>query len=157
MRLVIGVFLLLGSIPLRVYREFQTSNRIGLHAPGRKDMYEHHTEPLLGRMKFLIRVFWHLLAAVVTLISSLGVGVLGYHLTEHLSWIDALLNASMILGGMGPVDPIKTVAGKLFASFYSLFSGIVFLVVAGILVAPLAHRILHQMHLVREETDSSRP
>ena len=118
-------------------------------------MYEHHTAPLLGRMKFLIRVSWHVLAAAVTLISSLCVGVLGYHVTEHLSWIDALLNASMILGGMGPVDPIKTVAGKLFASFYSLFSGIVFLVVAGVLVAPVAHRFLHQMHLIRDRTDGS--
>ncbi len=118
-------------------------------------MYEHHTEPLLGRMKFLIRVLWHVLAAALTLVSSLGVGVLGYHSTEHLSWIDALLNASMILGGMGPVDPIKTVAGRFFASFYSLFSGIIFLVVAGVLVAPVVHRMMHQMHLVREETDGS--
>jgi len=120
-------------------------------------MYERHSEPLLGRIKFFTRVLWHVLAAAVTLISSLGVGVVGYHITEHLSWIDALLNASMILGGMGPVDPIRTVAGKLFASFYSLFSGIVFLVVAGVLVAPVAHRLLHQMHVIRKETDSSRP
>jgi len=148
--------LILGSIPLRVHGEVQTSNRIGLHAPGSEDMYEHHSEPLLGRLKFLTRVLWHVLAAAVTLILSLGVGVLGYHVTEHLSWIDALLNALMILGGMGPVDPIRTVAGKLFASFYSLFSGIVFLVVVGVLVASVVHRFLHQMHLVREEPGSSR-
>jgi hypothetical protein len=78
---------------------------------------------------------------------SLGLGVLGYHLTEGLSWLDSLLNASMILGGMGPVDVLHTPAGKLFASFYALFSGAVFLGMAGIVVAPIAHRLLHRLHL----------
>ena len=118
-------------------------------------MYEHRTEPILSRFKFFVRVLWHVIAAAITLIVSLCVGVVGYHITEKLSWIDALLNASMILGGMGPVDPIRTTAGKFFASFYSLFSGIVFLVTAGVIVAPVAHRFLHQMHVIREETDSS--
>jgi len=73
--------------------------------------------------------------------------VLGYHLTERLSWVDSILNASMILGGMGPVNTMDTVAGKLFASAYALFSGVAFLVTVGILVAPLAHRLLHRLHL----------
>jgi hypothetical protein len=75
------------------------------------------------------------------------IGILGYRELEGMAWIDAILNAAMILGGMGPVDPLKTDAGKLFASFYALFSGIVFLVVASLLVAPIFHRLLHHFHL----------
>ena len=82
---------------------------------------------------------------------SLGIGVLGYHVTEGLSWLDSLLNASMILGGMGPVDPIRTDAGKLFASFYALFSGMVLLVAVGVLIAPVFHRFLHRFHLEIDE------
>jgi len=76
---------------------------------------------------------------------------LGYHFLGGLSWIDALLNASMILGGMGPIDGSKQPQLKFFASFYALFSGIIFLVIAGILVAPIGHRFLHRLHL--EESD----
>ena len=78
---------------------------------------------------------------------SLTLGVCGYHFLAGLAWIDALLNASMILGGMGPVDPVKTTAGKLFASFYALFSGLVIIGVASLLLAPLIHRFLHEFHL----------
>jgi hypothetical protein len=77
----------------------------------------------------------------------LALGVVGYHFTAGFSWLDALLNASMILGGMGPVDTVKTTAGKLFASFYALFAGVLFLAAVGVLVAPLAHRMLHRLHL----------
>jgi hypothetical protein len=73
--------------------------------------------------------------------------VIGYHFFEKLPWLDALLNASMILGGMGPVNPIVTSSGKVFASIYALFSGLIFLVVAGLQVAPVVHRIIHRMHL----------
>jgi hypothetical protein len=73
--------------------------------------------------------------------------VLGYHFVARLSWIDSLLNASMILTGMGPVDPLQTVGAKLFASCYALFSGIVFITTAGILLGPLVHRLLHKFHL----------
>lgn len=78
---------------------------------------------------------------------SLGIGVAGYHWTEGFSLLDSLLNASMILGGMGPVDPLRTDAGKLFASCYSLFSGVIFLASVGIVIAPIAHRIMHRFHL----------
>jgi hypothetical protein len=93
-------------------------------------------------------------ASVALLIDagSLAVGVVGYHVFEGLSWIDALLNASMILGGMGPVNAIHTTAGKLFASFYAIYSGLIFLVVAGVLLAPVIHRFLHRFHL---ETENS--
>jgi hypothetical protein len=110
-------------------------------------MYEHHSKPLLPRKLFWRRVLGHASLALLVLSASLGVGVAGYRLTEGLSLIDSILNASMILGGMGPVDAIKTPGGKLFASFYSLFSGIVFLGVVGIILAPIAHRMLHKLHL----------
>lgn len=110
-------------------------------------MYEHRTEPLLPHRQFLRRLTLHVLAATGVVAGSLGLGILGYHVLAGLPWLDALLNASMILTGMGPVDVLHTEAGKLFASFYALFSGIVFLVTAGILVAPVAHRLLHRLHL----------
>ena len=77
--------------------------------------------------------------------------MLGYHALENLSWIDSFLNASMILGGMGPVNELKTEAGKLFAGLYALFSGIVFLVIAGIIFAPLVHRLLHRFHFEADD------
>jgi hypothetical protein len=88
-------------------------------------------------------------AAII--LGSLTVGVLGYHLLEGLPWLDALLNASMILGGMGPVDALRTDGGKLFASIYALYSGLVVLVAAGILLAPIAHRVMHRMHMDENE------
>jgi hypothetical protein len=84
---------------------------------------------------------------------SLGLGILGYHGLEGLSRLDALLNAAMILGGMGPVNELTTDAGKWFASFYALFSGVIFLVVAGILIAPVAHRLLHHLHLESDDQE----
>jgi hypothetical protein len=110
-------------------------------------MYEHRSQPLLPRSLFLRRLLGHGLLAFSLVLVSLGIGVVGYHLTEGLPWLDALLNASMILGGMGPVNELHTVGGKLFASAYALFSGMAFLATAGIVVAPLAHRLLHRLHL----------
>ena len=109
--------------------------------------YEHRSEPLLERPRFMRRLAGHGLLALGVVAGSLGLGVAGYHFLEGLSWLDSLLNASMILGGMGPVDRLHSAAGKMFASFYALFSGMVFLVAAGILIAPLAHRLLHRLHL----------
>lgn len=81
---------------------------------------------------------------------SLALGVAGYHYLEGLPWLDALLNASMILGGEGPVDRLHTVAGKVFASGYAIFSGVIFLVAVSFLIAPMAHRLLHRLHLDQE-------
>ncbi len=81
------------------------------------------------------------------------VGMAGYHWIAGLSWIDSLLNAAMILGGMGPVDEMTTVAAKIFASFYALFSGLVFVGAAGVLLSPLFHRLLHAFHLDAAEPD----
>jgi hypothetical protein len=77
---------------------------------------------------------------------SLFLGMLGYHALVKLPWMDAFLNASMLLGGMGPIDPPRTSAGKLFAGLYALFAGLVFLVGVGIVLAPVMHRILHRFH-----------
>jgi hypothetical protein len=114
-------------------------------------MYEHRTQPLLPRHLFLLRMLRHGLLALIIVLFSLGIGVVGYRATESMSWLDVLLDASMILGGMGPVSELHTVGGKLFASAYALFSGVAFLATVGILVALLAHRLFHHLHL--EESD----
>ena len=114
-------------------------------------MYEHRTEPLLPRRKFLRRLAMHGLAAGGVVAVSLSLGILGYHFLAGLPWIDVLLNASMILTGEGPVDPMRTATAKLFASFYALFSGVVFLAIWSILVVPVAHRLLHKLHLEGKE------
>lgn len=115
-------------------------------------MFEHRQQPLLSPGKFLIRQLIFLTAAIGIIAGSLLIGVFGYHFFESLPWIDALVNASMILGGMGPVNELKTEAGKLFASFYALYSGIIFLISVGIIMAPLYHRFLHRFHLETEDS-----
>ena len=110
-------------------------------------MYEHHKQPLAKQSVFMKRLAFNGIASLILLVFSLGIGMLGYHFLENLSWIDSLLNASMILGGMGPVAQLQTVAGKLFASFYALYSGMILLASVGILVTPIFHRFLHRFHL----------
>jgi len=110
-------------------------------------MYEHRSHPLLSRAKFARRVFRHLLLALLAIGVALGIGVIGYHCIGGLSWIDSVLNASMILGGMGPVDPLHSSAAKLFAAFYALFSGLAFIGIASLMLAPFAHRLLHTFHI----------
>jgi hypothetical protein len=114
-------------------------------------MYERRGQPLLDRRSFVRRLMRHMLLAVGVLLVALGIGILGYRLVAGLSWVDAVMNAAMILGGMGPVNPMPSTAGKLFAAAYALFSGVVFLVAAGVLVAPLLHRVLHHFHLEIDE------
>jgi hypothetical protein len=116
-------------------------------------MFEHRKEPLVSRPEFIKRMLRFGALAAGILSFSLGIGVLGYHFFEDLPWLDSLLNASMLLGGMGPVSPIQTVAGKWFASFYALFSGLIILVAAGVMVTPILHRILHHFHLEIEEKE----
>ena len=110
-------------------------------------MFEHRKQPLLTPREFLIRQLTFLLAALGIIAGSLVLGILGYHFTENLPWLDSLVNAAMILGGMGPVNELHTTAGKLFASFYALYSGIIFLVSVGVILAPLYHRFLHRFHV----------
>jgi hypothetical protein len=109
-------------------------------------MYEHHKEPVLPREQFLRRVSRHGGASALIILLSLGIGTAGYHVFGGLAWVDALLNASMILTGMGPVNMLTSDAAKLFASFYALYSGIVFLAATGVFFAPFLHRVLHRMH-----------
>ncbi|PYJ94576.1 MAG: hypothetical protein DME54_06980 [Verrucomicrobia bacterium] len=109
-------------------------------------MYERRKHPLLSRAEFRKRVGRHGLVALGVLLFGLGIGVLGYHFLAHLSWVDSLLNASMILAGMGPVDPLPTDAAKIFASCYALFSGLAFIGIVSVLLAPFVHRMLHRFH-----------
>ena len=108
---------------------------------------EHKTGDLLPRRAFWRRVFWYTLFANAFLAVSLGLGALGYHMIAGLAWVDALLNASMILTGMGPVDRLETDAAKLFATFYAIFSGVSFLTFCGVLFTPFYHRFIHRFHL----------
>ena len=110
-------------------------------------MYEHHHEPLLPKGAFLKRQAVHASVAIALVGGSLLIGIVGYRTAGELSWIDSFVNASMILGGMGPVDALHTPSGKLFASCYALLSGFLFLAAAGVLVAPIIHRFLHRFHL----------
>lgn len=114
-------------------------------------MYEHHKQPLAKKEVFAQRLVRNILIGFALLVFSLGIGMLGYHYLENLSWIDSLLNASMILGGMGPVNPLQTDAGKIFASFYALYSGVVLLASVGVLAAPIFHRFLHHFHLAEDK------
>ena len=110
-------------------------------------MFEPRSAPLLPFRAFLRRFLRGAAVGALLLGTSLGAGVLGYHVVAGLPWIDSLLNASMILSGMGPVDELHTSAAKLFASAYALFSGVVFITSVGVVGAPVLHRFLHQLHL----------
>ncbi len=110
-------------------------------------MFEHRRQPLVPRRVFYHRLARSFAAGVAIILVALAIGMAGYHWLEHLSWLDAFLNASMILSGMGPVAPIQTAAGKLFAGCYALFSGFALLTSAGVVFAPLFHRFIHKFHL----------
>jgi hypothetical protein len=111
-------------------------------------VYERRHVPLLSRARFLRRLLRHFSIALVLISGSLAIGMWGYHHFEGMHWIDAFLNAAMLLGGMGPVEPsLHTTGGKLFAGFYALYAGIVVLAAASILLAPVFHRFIHRFHL----------
>ncbi|HVN16045.1 MAG TPA: hypothetical protein VMT73_09930 [Anaerolineales bacterium] len=118
-------------------------------------MFEHRNEPLLPREQFYKRLALYAFLSFTIVAVSLAIGVLGYHYFEGLSWIDSLVNASMILGGMGPVDTLHTTAGKIFASLYALFSGMILLVAVGVLIAPVFHRFMHHLHLEIDDDSAS--
>jgi hypothetical protein len=104
-------------------------------------------KPLPPRKAFVRHLLRNVVIAGGIIGLCLAIGVIGYHVAVGLAWLDALLNASMILAGMGPVDPIATAGGKLFASAYALFSGVAFITCVGVLVAPGLHHFLHRFHL----------
>jgi hypothetical protein len=113
--------------------------------------YEHRLTPVISRQRFVHRMIRHIAVAIALISIAWAIGIIGYHVTENFSWLDATINAAMILGGMGPVDHVNTTAGKLFASFYALFSGIFFIAIAGIVLAPITHRLLHTLHVDERE------
>ena len=109
--------------------------------------FEHHSQALLPVEQFVSRLFASAGVAAALIVLSLFGGMFGYHKLEHLSWLDSFLNASMLLGGMGPIYIPTTEAGKLFAGIYALYSGLAVVMVTGIVLAPIAHRILHKFHI----------
>jgi len=109
--------------------------------------FEHKSQPLASRTKFISRVWKNTFLALLFLQISLLIGIVGYRYGGPMSWIDALHNAAMILSGMGPVVTINTTWGKLFSAFYALFSGVAFITNIGIFVAPVVHRFFHKLHL----------
>ena len=113
-------------------------------------MYEHSTQPLLHWRAFAGRALRHTLVGLGLVAIVDGIGTVGYHALGQLSWIDAFLNASMILGGMGPVDHLDQSGAKLFAAFYALFSGLVFIAVLAVVLGPWVHRLIHKVHMGRQ-------
>ncbi len=112
--------------------------------------YEPRAIPPISRRRFVQRVLVHAGAAAGLVVASLALGMAGYAWFERLGWLDAFLNSAMLLGGMGPVTLPKTDGGKLFAGCYALYAGLVFLVTAGLLFAPVLHRVLHKFHWGQE-------
>jgi hypothetical protein len=109
-------------------------------------VYEPKHQPPISRAGFAGRLATHVALATALLAASLGIGMVGYHLLERLPWLDAFLNAAMLLGGMGPIDAPHTAGGKLFAGLYALYAGLVFVVTAALLFTPVLHRLLHRFH-----------
>jgi hypothetical protein len=110
--------------------------------------YERRSEPLAPPRRYLKRLMRSIAIGLATVALALGLGVVGYRLTGRLGWLDSFYNASMILGGMGPVDSRPSIPGaeKVFASIYALFSGFFILIIAGVMFGPVFHRFIHQFH-----------
>jgi len=115
--------------------------------------YERRHHRLAPIPVFLRRLLVSIAVSGSMILGTLLLGMLGYHWVAGFEWIDALHNASMILGGMGPVDPVHTVAAKLFASLYALFCGLVFVGAMGLVISPILHRMVHRFHLDEEEAE----
>lgn len=114
-------------------------------------MYEHRGDKLLPGRLFLRRFSLHLAAVLGLMIFSLALGMVGYMGFEDLSWQDAFVNSAMLLGGMGPVDAPLTNAGKIFAGCYALYAGLIFIISAGVVLAPVLHRLMHRFHLAQKD------
>jgi hypothetical protein len=119
-------------------------------------MFERRGQPMISRAEFARRVARFAAIGLAIVVGSWAVGACGYHFLQGLGWLDAVLNAAMILGGMGPVNEITRSAAKVFASFYALYSGLVLIAVAGLLVVPVFHRFIHHFHIDLEDDDTER-
>jgi hypothetical protein len=113
--------------------------------------FENLHAPLLPRRQFYRRVARTTLTGTALVVMALGIGMVGYRVTEHMGWIDAFANASMILSGMGPLGTLQTNAGKIFAGCYALFSGLAFITLVGVVLAPFIHRAFHRFHLADDK------
>jgi hypothetical protein len=116
-------------------------------------MFEHRSKPLLPRRQFYARLAWSAGIGLLVIAFALGIGMVGYRAFEPMSWVDAFVNAAMILSGMGPVSSLQTDGGKIFAGCYALFSGLAFLTSLGIIFAPALHRFLHKFHAEEAKRD----
>ena len=116
--------------------------------------FEHRHDKLAPRSVFVKRQLFSLAIGLTMLGCVLSIGIAGYHWIAGLDWVDSLLEASMILGGMGPINPLRTSGAKVFASIYALFSGVIFIALMGIILSPLAHRMLHKFHLDDKDEES---
>jgi len=115
--------------------------------------YEARHQPLLSREAFARRLAGHFLATALFIGVSLLGGMAGYRYLEGMSWIDAFANAAMILSGMGPLSPLQSWGGKLFAGAYALYSGLAVIVAIGLILGPVVHRLLHRFHLQSDDGD----
>lgn len=120
-------------------------------------MFEHRSKPLLPRRQFYVRLARSAGIALLLVVFALGIGMAGYRTFEPMSWVDAFVNAAMILSGMGPVSSLQTDGGKIFAGCYALFSGLAFLTSLGIIFAPVFHRFLHKFHLEESRREAKPP
>jgi hypothetical protein len=119
-------------------------------------VYERRTEPPLTRAQFARRIARHIGAAALLVAGSIVAGTAGYHSLGDLPWIDAFLNSCMLLGGMGPAGELHTDRGKIFASFFALYAGLVFLVCGAVLLTPILHRVMHKFHWDADQQGSVR-
>lgn len=109
--------------------------------------FEHRSKPVASRVVFASRLVLSLSLALVIAGGALVIGMVGYRVTEQMTWLEAFLNAAMLLGGMGPVDVLRSDGGKLFAGLYALFCGLIIVLTTGVILAPALHRILHSLHV----------
>jgi hypothetical protein len=118
--------------------------------------FESRRHPLAPRERYLKRLAQSVATALIIIAGSLLIGMVGYAHLEAMSWLDAFLNASMILSGMGPADTLKTSGGKFFAGCYAIYSGLMVIFITGIVLAPVAHRVLHRFHVDEQDIDQRR-